>query len=443
MRKDIGKRLIALCMAALIFTTSPLDAMGTYGAVAAGEDYAEEVQQAQDQQDIAVMVDTPDEEITDVNAMEGSSDQQKPEESVKDPENPDENGGSEELPENPDENGEDTGAPENPDENGGTTETPENPDENGENVETPEKPDENGEDVETPENPDETTDGADQTEKLPEATEEALYKAEDLRFLVQTKEDFGDFDLTDGIEYDEEHYELSVKDDGDFDCDLVGDYVITYLLTAKDEDHENIEFTRSISIYPDEQYVHDGVVIYEKTGDMEVNLDESENEIATYAAESITVNGTGIYMNPLNITTSTWSTGTEVMYASVNGYNRLVYCLWSMKRTPSGTNSYAGTFTGALQKKMNYVLYHGARYYGSTCFSNKYSMGSANADYYITSIAIHMLNAKAGNEPGYNLERYKFSGTKKNIIRKQKNCMMMQTRIIKSIRQTKCGIKIK
>ncbi|MEI3190760.1 MAG: hypothetical protein V8S36_00450, partial [Lachnospiraceae bacterium] len=29
--------------------------------------------------------------------------------------------------------------------------------------------------------------------------------------------------------------------------------------------------------------------------DMEVNLDESENEIATYAAESITVNGTGIY----------------------------------------------------------------------------------------------------------------------------------------------------
>ena len=86
MRKDIGKRLIALCMAALIFTTSPLDAMGTYGAVAAGEDYAEEVQQAQDQQDMAVMVDTPDEEITDVNAMEGSSDQQKPEESVKDPE---------------------------------------------------------------------------------------------------------------------------------------------------------------------------------------------------------------------------------------------------------------------------------------------------------------------------------------------------------------------
>ncbi len=420
MRKDIGKRLIALCMAALIFTTSPLDAMGTYGAVAAGENYAEEVQQAQDQQDMAVVVNTPDEETTDVNAMEDSSDQQKPEENVKDPETPDENGGSEETPETPDENGGSEETPETPDKNGGSEETPENPDENGEDVETPEKPDENGEDVETPENPDETTDGADQTEKLPEATEEALYKAEDLRFLVQTKEDFGDFDLTDGIEYDDEHYKLSVKDDGDFDCDLVGDYVITYLLTAKDEDHENIEFTRSISIYPDEQYVHDGVVIYEKTGDMEVNLDESENEIATYAAESITVNGTGIYMNPLNITTSTWSTGTEVMYASVNGYNRLVYCLWSMKRTPSGTNSYVGTFTGALQKKMNYVLYHGARYYGSTCFSNKYSMGSANADYYITSIAIHMLNAKAGNEPGYNLERYKFSGTKKEYYKRAK-----------------------
>ena len=380
MRKDIGKRLIALCMAALIFTTSPLDAMGTYGAVAAGGNYAEEVQQEQNQQDMAVVVNTPDEETTDVNAMEDSSDQQKPEENVKDPETPDENGGSEETPETPDENGE-------------TEETPE-----------------------VPETPEETTEVTDN----PEDIEKAVWKVEDLRFLVQTKEDFGDFNLTDGIEYDEEHYELSVKDDGDFDCDLVGDYVITYLLTAKDEDHENIEFTRSISIYPDEQYVHDGVVIYEKTGDMEVNLDESENEIATYAAESITVNGTGIYMNPLNITTSTWSTGTEVMYASVNGYNRLVYCLWSMKRTPSGTNSYAGTFTGALQKKMNYVLYHGARYYGSTCFSNKYSMGSANADYYITSIAIHMLNAKAGNEPGYNLERYKFSGTKKEYYKKAK-----------------------
>ena len=94
MRKDIGKRLIALCMAALIFTTSPLDAMGTYGAVAAGENYAEEVQQAQDQQDMAVVVNTPDEETTDVNAMEDSSDQQKPEENVKDPETPDENGGA-------------------------------------------------------------------------------------------------------------------------------------------------------------------------------------------------------------------------------------------------------------------------------------------------------------------------------------------------------------
>ena len=74
----------------------------------------------------------------------------------------------------------------------------------------PEYPDENSVDVVNPEKPDETTVGADQTEKLPDATEEALYKAEDLRFLVQTEEEFGEFDLTDGIEYDEEHYDLSV-----------------------------------------------------------------------------------------------------------------------------------------------------------------------------------------------------------------------------------------
>ena len=415
MRKDMGKRLTALFMAVLILSTSPLDAMNTYGVAAAGENYTTETvgEGSTDSQTQAVIVEADDTEGT-----SGGTVGENPE---KPSENPDENGGDAETPENPDENGGDTEAPENPDENGGDTEAPENPDENGGDTEAPENPDENGEDVETPEKPDETTDGADQTEKLPEATEEALYKAEDLRFLVQTEEEFGEFDLTDGIEYDEEHYDLSVKDDGGFTCEYVGDYVITYLLSAKEDGYEDMEFTRTITIYPDEQYVHDGVVIYGHTGDMEINLNQnSADGVSTYADQYITVNGTGIYMNPLGITAATWSTGTEVMYTNIDGYNRLVYCLYSMKRTPSGTNGYTGTFSDDLQKKMNYVLYHGARYYGEKCYSSKYSTGYSNSDYYVTCMAVHMLNAKAGFEPGYNLWDFKFSGTEATYYKRAK-----------------------
>ena len=421
MRKDMGKRLTALFMAVLILSTSPLDAMNTYGVAAAGENYTTETagEGSTDSQTQAVIVDADDTEGTSGGTVGENPEKpsKNPDENGGDaetPENPDENGGDTEAPENPDENGGDTEAPENPDENGGDTEAPENPDENGGSEETPENPDENSEDVENPEKPDETTDGADQTEKLPEATEEALYKAEDLRFLVQTEEEFGEFDLTDGIEYDEEHYDLSVKDDGGFTCEYVGDYVITYLLSAKEDGYEDMEFTRTITIYPDEQYVHDGVLIYEQTGDMEVSLAEDSGDgIDTYVAKTITVHGTGIYMNYLGVGGAYWSTGTEVMYASVNGYNRLVYCLCSRKRTPNGTNNYTGRFSGALQKKMNYVLYHGARYYGNTCYTSKYSTGNASGDYYVTCMAVHMLNAAAKNEPGYNLWDFKFSGSAK------------------------------
>lgn len=189
---------------------------------------------------------------------------------------------------------------------------------------------------------------------------------------------------------------------------------ITYLLSAKEDGYEDMEFSRTITIYPDEQYVYDGVLIYEQTGDMEVSLaEDSEDGIDTYVAKTITVHGTGIYMNYLGVGGAYWSTGTEVMYASVNGYNRLVYCLCSRKRTPNGTNNYTGRFSGALQKKMNYVLYHGARYYGNTCYTSKYSTGNASGDYYVTCMAVHMLNAAAKNEPGYNLWDFKFSGSAK------------------------------
>ncbi len=98
MRKDIGKETDCTMYGCSYFYYKPVGCHGNLWSRCGGENYAEEVQQAQDQQDMAVVVNTPDEETTDVNAMEDSSDQQKPEENVKDPETPDENGGSEETP---------------------------------------------------------------------------------------------------------------------------------------------------------------------------------------------------------------------------------------------------------------------------------------------------------------------------------------------------------
>lgn len=110
MRKDMGKRLTALFMAVLILSTSPLDAMNTYGVAAAGENYTTETvgEGSTDSQTQAVIVEADDTEGT-----SGGTVGENPE---KPSENPDENGGDAETPENPDENGGDTETPENPDE---------------------------------------------------------------------------------------------------------------------------------------------------------------------------------------------------------------------------------------------------------------------------------------------------------------------------------------
>ena len=149
--------------------------------------------------------------------------------------------------------------------------------------------------------------------------------------------------------------------------------------------------------------MHDGVLIYGHTGDMEMELaEDAEDGIAAYAVSTVNVVGTGVFMDYFKCKSWDWATGTEVMYAeNVNGYNRLVYCLESNRATPGGSNVNSGAFSDTLQKQLNYVLYHGARYYGYRCFTEKYQGYNANEDYYITSMAVHMLNAWAGNEPGY------------------------------------------
>ena len=359
MRKGTGRRTIAFLLAILIVITCPGEAVNAYGMISYKDASAERVGldiTEADKQDESASADTKKTENTDA---EDESDRTGSEEKASETETAGTK--TNEVTEST-ENTETTGSTE-------ATETIE----------------------------------ATETEESEDSADHPAYQAEDLRFLVQSKEDFGDFSLTDGITYDEEHYTLSVIDDDDFDCEYVGDYVIRYRLTAKEAGYEDIEFTRTITIYADEQYMHDGVLIYGHTGDMEMELaEDAEDGIAAYAVSTVNVVGTGVFMDYFKCKSWDWATGTEVMYAeNVNGYNRLVYCLESNRATPGGSNVNSGAFSDTLQKQLNYVLYHGARYYGYRCFTEKYQGYNANEDYYITSMAVHMLNAWAGNEPGY------------------------------------------
>lgn len=359
MRKGTGRRTIAFLLALLIVITCPGETVNAYGTISYKDASAEraglDVTEA-DRQDESVSADEKKTENTDV---EDESDRTGSEEKASDTET----AGTKTTE---------------------VTESTKNTETTGSTEAT--------EAIE-----------ATETEESEDSADHPAYQAEDLRFLVQSKEDFGDFSLTDGITYDEEHYTLSVIDDDDFDCEYVGDYVIRYRLTAKEAGYEDIEFTRTITIYADEQYMHDGVLIYGHTGDMEMELaEDAEDGIAAYAVSTVNVVGTGVFMDYFKCKSWDWATGTEVMYAeNVNGYNRLVYCLESNRATPGGSNVNSGAFSDTLQKQLNYVLYHGARYYGYRCFTEKYQGYNANEDYYITSMAVHMLNAWAGNEPGY------------------------------------------
>jgi hypothetical protein len=81
-----------------------------------------------------------------------------------------------------------------------------------------------------------------------------------------------------------------------------------------------------------------------------------------------------------------------IKYISESGdyYKNLVYCMDLKKNTTSGTVS-AG---GKVNAKITFCLVNGARTLGGKCHTSKYSAGSANADYFITSASIHVLNGE-------------------------------------------------
>lgn len=84
-----------------------------------------------------------------------------------------------------------------------------------------------------------------------------------------------------------------------------------------------------------------------------------------------------------------------IKYISESGdyYHRLVYCMDLNKGTTSGTTT-ATTAGSKIKPAVTYCLVNGARTLGGTCHTSKYSAGSAAADYFVTSAAIHVCNGE-------------------------------------------------
>lgn len=73
-------------------------------------------------------------------------------------------------------------------------------------------------------------------------------------------------------------------------------------------------------------------------------------------------------------------------------HNHLVYCMDLNKGTTSGTVAPAGS--SRVKPQITYCLVNGARKLGGKCHNEKYSAGSPEKDYFITSAAIHILNGE-------------------------------------------------
>ena len=79
------------------------------------------------------------------------------------------------------------------------------------------------------------------------------------------------------------------------------------------------------------------------------------------------------------------------------GKTLVAYCVYNPLEGPDGV-PYIPQESGAFSKEITYCLYNGCRYRGSTSYNSAYSTGDWKKDYYITQIAIHIINNQQGRE---------------------------------------------
>lgn len=136
------------------------------------------------------------------------------------------------------------------------------------------------------------------------------------------------------------------------------------------------------------------------------NISEAETEsyeIAEYTAPVTFAvnNGTQLVVNAADVmfdfaAGSPIDLGMGIKYV-VNDNNdpdnmgklRYVYCLEYQKQFPSGATS---TYSGWANEKVCFAVFHGSMYLGETCRNYVYSTGNWRYDYFVTQVAIHILN---------------------------------------------------
>lgn len=74
------------------------------------------------------------------------------------------------------------------------------------------------------------------------------------------------------------------------------------------------------------------------------------------------------------------------------GKMRYVYCMQFEKSSPE--NGIIMEERGWADKKVAYALYYGAVYYGFPCRRSEYSTGDWKMDYFVTQVAVHVLNGE-------------------------------------------------
>ncbi len=87
-----------------------------------------------------------------------------------------------------------------------------------------------------------------------------------------------------------------------------------------------------------------------------------------------------------------YSIGVKYVTSPGDYHNHLVYCMDLNRGTTNGTVSPSGS--SRVKPQVTYCLVNGARKLGGKCYNDKYSAGSPEEDYFITSAAIHVLNGE-------------------------------------------------
>lgn len=225
----------------------------------------------------------------------------------------------------------------------------------------------------------------------------------------------------DGITYDKNAVNVSYYDDkGSFDGNKPGDYM-TYYKVEPVSGKKSYLICRTISVREPEQAVSEANKEKEEDGgkeEPEPDPDGDKKEIVSLSEGEIEEFGEGdtmtISMSTMSLlkAASTTSTG-NTMKVSFAGYAKycghsmgikyisqsgkyqkhLVYCMDLNKSTTNGTVK-AATASGKIKPQITFCLVNGARTLNGKCNNDKYSAGSASADYFITSGAIHVLNGE-------------------------------------------------